>query len=166
MRAAQAQRDLAQALEDAAAADGAQLSGKGAVGLGLVSGDRIWVTIQAYGTHAPADFVARDVVTGHATVSTVFRDNPSFGTRLAGDFVACSADATAGACSEREFKGYGLRVDAQDFAGIVALARTANPRLSPRIQDYRLDSFQFHNEAFRNARVGLELYTVSLSLTY
>ena len=131
-----------------------------------VSGDRIWVTIQAYGTQAPADFVARDALSGHTIVSTVFRDKPSFGSRLSGDFMACTANATGGACSGNDFKQYAFRIDAQDFARVIASARAINPRLSGRIEDYVVDSFQFRNEAYRDARAGLELYAISLSLTY
>ena len=131
-----------------------------------VTGDRIWVTLQAYGTQGAADFVGRDVITGAAIVSTVFRGKPAFGTRLAGDFVACNADAAAGACSTAEFGEYGFRIDAQDFARVLASARTVNPRLSARIADYRVHSFQFRNETYRNARLGLELYSISLSLSY
>ena len=101
------------------------------------SGRHFYVTIGAYGTPQPQDFVARHAVTGNVIVSTFFRDAPRFGRRLAGQWIAC------GACvPETSFK---FAINRAEFAQVLALARTLEPALSADPVDYRLANFRFQN---------------------
>ncbi|CAH1905802.1 conserved hypothetical protein [Candidatus Nitrotoga sp. HW29] len=58
-----------------------------------------YFTLQTYGTVAPGDSLTLDASTGRPIVSTVFRSNPAFGTRLSGDFIPCTATAVSGSCA-------------------------------------------------------------------
>ncbi|HZZ94706.1 MAG TPA: hypothetical protein VFE23_19250 [Usitatibacter sp.] len=130
----------------------------------VTTGHHLWVTLQAFGTNAPADFVGRDVQTGTTIVSTVFRASPLFGTRLAGDYLACTADTQGGSCpGDIDFS---FRIDGDDFQKIVNLARGADPQLSANIAQYQVAAFQFHVEAYRDAEAGLVTDWLSLRLSY
>jgi hypothetical protein len=131
----------------------------------VTSGQHVYVTLQAYGTNAPGDFVGLDASTGHAIVSTVFRADPLFGKRVQGDFIACTADANGGACAANGID-FNFRIDADDFARILGFARTVKSSLSPRPADYVVADFQFRNETFLDAEVGLVVHRVMLSVTY
>lgn len=117
------------------------------------SGHHLWITLQAFGTNAPADFVGKDVNTGATIVSTAFRADPLFGTRLTGDYLACSADAVGGSCPGGI--DFGFMIQAADFAKVIELARGTDTSLSPAPGDYELVSFRFHAEAYRDAEAGL-----------
>jgi hypothetical protein len=129
------------------------------------SGHHLWVTLQAFGTNAPNDFVGHDVATGTAIVSTVFRADPLFGTRLAGDYNFCVADAQGGSCPQSGID-YSFRIDGDDFKKVVALARDVDPALSPDIGQYEVIGFQLHVEAYRDADAGLVVNLPSLTLSY
>jgi hypothetical protein len=129
------------------------------------SGEHVEVTLQTYGTQTPGDFVGRDAITGQAIVSTVFRDQPLFGTRLQGTFIPCHADAVSGACDASGID-FSFRIDADDFAKVLALARGVNPALSANPADYAIENFQFRNETFRDAEIGLVVNAVRLTVTY
>jgi len=128
------------------------------------SGHHLWLTLQAFGTNAPADFAARDVLTGTAIVSTVFRADPLFGTRVAGDYLACRTSTSDGWC----FGGldFNFRIGGDDFAKVLQLARNVDPSLSGDIGRYELYAFQFHTEAYRNAEVGLVVDQPHVQLSY
>jgi hypothetical protein len=130
------------------------------------SGHHVLVTLQAFGTNAAGDFVARDVTTGHVIVSTVFRADPMFGKGLQGDYSPCSADAASGSCSGPYAPSYSFRMDGNDFTKVLALARTGDPALSPLAHDYQIANFQLHIETYRDAEVGLEVYAPMISETY
>ena len=129
------------------------------------SGHHVWVTIQAFGTNAPHDFVGRDVNTGNVIVSTVFRADPLFGTRFAGDYAPCRADARGGSCNASDID-YAFRIDGDDFTKVVQLARDADPSLSGDIGQYQLASLQFHVEAYRDAAAGLVVNMPSVRMSY
>jgi hypothetical protein len=129
------------------------------------SAEHVQVTLQTYGTQTPGDFVGRDAITGTVIVSTVFRDQPLFGTRLQGTFIACQADAVGGACDASGID-FSFRIDADDFAKVLALARGVNPALSANPADYAVENLQFRNETFRDAEIGLVVNAVRLTLTY
>jgi hypothetical protein len=129
------------------------------------SGHHLWVTLQAFGTNAPGDFVGRDVATGTAIVSTVFRADPLFGTRFAGDYNLCNGDAQGGSCTVPGID-YSFRIDGDDFTKVVALARGTDPALSADIGRYEIVSFQVHTEAYRDAEAGLVVNIPSLQLSY
>jgi hypothetical protein len=133
------------------------------------SGHHVLVTLQAFGTVPAGDFVGRDVNTGATIVSTVFRADPLFGKRLAGDYIACTADAASGSCPGGGFdanQGFVFTLDGHDFAHVLALARGVDPALSARPQDYELAAYAFHVETYRDAEVGLEVDQPTLSVTY
>ncbi|MGE5097031.1 MAG: hypothetical protein ACM3SO_18000 [Betaproteobacteria bacterium] len=126
------------------------------------SGRSFYATVQAYGTVPPGDFVAADATTGRAIVSTVFRADPAFGARLAGDFVPCDAQS---ACIA-SFSRYQFRMGSADFANAVERARTIDPALSTDPADYFVAQFRVHNEIFGQAELGAALGSVVLDVYY
>jgi len=128
------------------------------------SGKHLFVSALAFGTQQPGDVVARDANNGTPIVGTTFRANPLFGTRMVGDFIPCVADASSGSCSSTGID-FSFRIDQDDFAKVIGLARTLEPALSTSIADYFVAGFQFRNETFRNARLGLEVHAIGLSVT-
>ncbi|HET9651989.1 MAG TPA: hypothetical protein VFP36_07355 [Usitatibacter sp.] len=130
-----------------------------------VSNHHLEVTVLAFGTQAPGDFVGRDVASGATIVSTTFRPDPLFGQVLRGQFIPCEANATSGSC-HADGIDFGLRIDERDFAKIVGLARANDPALSPDIADYYVGFFQVRNETYLDAEIGLEEHAVALSLSY
>ncbi len=129
-----------------------------------VSGRSIEVTLQTYGTIPPGDFVgAVDATNDHIYVSTVFRADPAFGTRVVGDFVPCAGN---GACAMGDFNGkqYTFRLGRDDFVKVLALARAANPNLSADPDDYLLVNFRFQNGIVGDASLGAGLTYLHLDL--
>ena len=122
-----------------------------------VSGRSIDVTLQTYGTIPPGDFAgAVDASNDHIYVSTVFRADPSFGIRVAGDFVPCAGN---GACAMGDYNGkqYTFRLGRDDFVKVLALARAANPNLSANPDDYLLVNFRFQNGIVGDASLAAGL---------
>jgi Repeat of unknown function (DUF5648) len=118
------------------------------------SARHFYVTIATYGTLQPKDFVARDVTTGKVIVSTFFRDGPSFGRRLAGQWIGCGDCAPA-----TDFK---FAINHAEFAQVLALARGLEPELSTDPADYLVSNFRFKNEAYGDAEIGVSLRLFAL----
>lgn len=127
------------------------------------SGDVIDVTLQTFGTIPPGDFVgAVDPTNNHVFVSTVFRADPAFGKRIAGDFIPCAGD---GVCvTDPGPRSFEFRIDRADFAKVLTMARAANPRLSADPNDYLLANFRFQAGIFGNADLGLTLAYLHLDV--
>ena len=128
------------------------------------SGQSIDVTLQTYGTIPPGDFAgAVDASNNHIYVSTVFRADPAFGTRVIGDFVAC---AGSGVCAMGDFNGkqYTFRIGHGDFVKVLTLARAANPNLSADPGDYVLVNFRFQHGIVGDASLGAGLTYLHLDL--
>jgi hypothetical protein len=123
------------------------------------SGKAIDVTLQTFGTIPPADFVGvMEPATGNVFVSTVFRADPSFGSRVKGDFVPCAGN---GPCASGTFE---FRIRREDFAQVVAMARASNPALSADPADYILVNFRFRGGVFNDAELGMTLDTLKLDI--
>lgn len=122
------------------------------------SGLRFYVTLGAYGTAQPGDFVGRHAVTGNVIVSTFFREAPRFGRRLAGQWIACG-----GCVPETAFK---FAINRPEFAQVLALARTLEPALSADPVDYRLANFRFQNEAYGDAESGVTINNLKLEIFF
>ncbi|HWH40612.1 MAG TPA: hypothetical protein VNU21_12285 [Usitatibacter sp.] len=128
------------------------------------SGRHLFVSVLAFGTQQPGDVVARDANNGTPIVGTTFRAEPLFGKRLRGDFIPCVADASSGSCRSAGMD-FMLRIDQDDFAKVIGLARTLEPALSTSIADYFVAGYQFRNETFRDARLGVEEHAIELFVT-
>jgi hypothetical protein len=128
------------------------------------SGDRLYVTLGAYGTVEGLDFVSRDGTTGYVIVSTTFRDGPRFGARLSGEAIRCNADAVNNDCAVGPRQSFKFRINRTDFQNVLDLARAANPRLSAAPADYLLDNFHFNNEVFRDGEIGVTLSNYRLEI--
>lgn len=119
------------------------------------SGQHLYVTIGAFGTGIsgrPGDFLGVDGTTGRVIVGTAFRADPQFGKRIAGDFMSCDAgDCVPG---QRHFE---FRITKADFAKVLGIARTLDPRLSPTPANYLMANFHFNSEIYREAELGLSL---------
>jgi hypothetical protein len=131
----------------------------------MASGHAVVVTLQAFGTVAPGDFVAREP-SGDVIVSTVFRADPSFGTRILGDFVACTADGSGGACGMQQARLFRFRIGFDEFRDLLRLARGIDAALSPHPASYRLEKLECRVESYRDVEVGLGLGGCALELTY
>ena len=114
-------------------------------------------------TTPETDFYAKDFGVGNAIVSTVFRDNPGFGVRLAGTSFSCSTLNNPNACPAQP-TAFRFRLRRQDFAFVIAKARALDPVLSPDIADYASDNFSFNNEVNGDAQVGLTLANYTLTI--
>jgi hypothetical protein len=128
------------------------------------SGQSIDVTLQTYGTIPPGDFAgAVDASNDQIYVSTVFRADPAFGTRVIGDFVPCAGN---GACAMGDFNGkqYTFRLGRDDFVKVLSLARAANPNLSADPDDYLVVNFRFQNGIVGDASLGAGLTYLHLDL--
>lgn len=118
------------------------------------SGLHLLLRVLAYGSRAPSDFTGIDPVTGNVMVSTTFFA-PRFGAALTGQYIACAfARLATGGCPAPGID-YSLRIDQNDFAKAIGIARTVNPALSNDIADYVLVSLQMRNETFGDAELGL-----------
>jgi hypothetical protein len=125
-------------------------------------GRSFYLTLQAFGTVPPGDFVGPHAVNGWAIVSTVFRDRPAFGERLAGSFAACDPGSGGGCIPERTQYKFQLRRG--DFQEVLRRARSVDPALSADAADYFVAAFGFQVETYLDARVGATLDEVKLDL--
>jgi hypothetical protein len=96
--------------------------------------------------------------TGNVFVSTVFRADPSFGSRVKGDFIPSTG---SGPCGSGTF---GFRLRREDFAQVVAMARASNPALSADPADYILVNFRFRGGVFNDAELGMALTNLKLDI--
>ncbi|MFZ3321490.1 MAG: hypothetical protein WA190_03900 [Usitatibacter sp.] len=127
----------------------------------VTSGQSIDVSMLAYGSVAPGDFVGiNDPATGNVWVGTTLGDAMLFGTSLGSSYVACGG----GSCSPDVLHAFGVRLTADDFRGIVTRARSVNPVLSPDITKYILVNYLLRNGIVGNAEVGATVEIPSLSL--
>ncbi len=125
-------------------------------------GGAIDVTMLTYATFPPGDFVGvMDPATGNVYVSTTFGANPSFGSRISGDFIACDG-ITSTSCAMANT--YGFRITRADFAHVVAMARGADPALSADVNDYLLVNARFRNGVVNVGRLGVQLSNFKLDL--
>ena len=123
------------------------------------SGQAIDLTLQTFGTIPPGDFVGvMEPATGNVFVSTVFRADPSFGSRVKGDFIPCAGN---GPCGSGTFE---FRLRREDFAQVVAMARESNPALSANTADYILVNFRFRGGVFNDAELGMALQSLKLDI--
>lgn len=114
-------------------------------------------------TTPEGDFFGKDFGFGNAIISTIFRDNPGFGVRLAGNGFWCNTANNAGSCPQTETL-FSFRLRKQDIAFVIARARTLDPALSADIADYAIDNFSFNNEVSPDGQVGLTLTNYTLSI--
>lgn len=118
------------------------------------SGQHLLLRVLAYGSQAPAEFTGIDPVSGNVMVSTTF-SAPRFGAALNGRYITCAfARRATGGCPAPGID-YALRIDQDDFAKALGLARAVNGALSSDIADYVLVSLQMRNETLGDAELGL-----------
>ena len=128
------------------------------------SGVRFLVRALAYGSQAPADFVGNDPISGKLMVSTTFAA-PRFGRALKGQYITCGfATLATGGCPASGID-YSYRLDRDDFANVLALARTVNSTLSTDIAGYQLIGLQMRNESFGDVELGLLENQIQVSVT-
>ena len=108
-------------------------------------------------------FLFKDFGVGNAIVATIFRDNPGFGVKLAGNEFWCNTANNTGACPTATTQ-FGFRLRRQDIAFIIGKARTLDPALSADIADYAIDNFSFNNEVSPDGQVGVTLTNYTLSI--
>ena len=120
------------------------------------TGRSFLVTVQAYGTVAPADFAAPDARSGEPIVSTVFRAAPAFGRTLSGSFIACKGDGSACAPQGTSTPAtpFTFSLTRADFQAAIGRARTIDPALSANAANYFLARVAFNNETYLDARLG------------
>jgi hypothetical protein len=148
------------------------LQGSGSAGYGhptlefvdTKSGHHVYFTVLTYGTVPSTDYLAIDSGTGKVIVGTAFRPDASYGRSLGDNELPIVApfddpDQTPGDHGNFEF-----RMTRDDFAKVLASARTLDPALSTNAADYLLDNFHFNNEVAGDGEIGLWLtnYTVQL----
>lgn len=148
--------------------------GSQAYGLPLIefgdarSGHSFLVTIQAYGTVPPGDFVGSDPRTGQPIVSTVFRPNPMFGSVLSGSFIACRGDGSpcAPQVSGQQPVPFTFSMKRADFQAALDRARAVDPALSADASSYFLARVAFHNETYLDARIGATVSGLTAQVWY
>lgn len=123
-----------------------------------------YFTLQTYGTIAPGDFLGLDLSTSRPIVSTVFRNNPAFGTRLSGDFIPCTATVDSGSCAVQTSTDFKFSINRSDFQGIVKAAQKIDPLLSGNVADYALANFHFNNEVYLDGELGMTLSDYKLEI--
>lgn len=133
-----------------------------------VSRRNFYITVGAaailpFPTTPETDFFGKDFGVGNAIVSTVFRDNPGFGVRLAGNALVCDSASPATSCPAAP-TSFRFRLRPQDISYAIAKARTLDPLLSASSADYAIDNFSFNNEVTSEAEVGLTLNGYTLSI--
>jgi hypothetical protein len=127
------------------------------------SGRYLLVTLQAFSTIAPGDFVGGDTATGDVIVSTVFRGDPLFGKRLSGDFIDCAAGCPTDGPPYQEFR---FRINRDDFTKVLTLARTLDARLSADPSDYLLSRFECRAETYLDAELGATFGSCYVQVTF
>jgi hypothetical protein len=110
------------------------------------------------------DYFAADVGTGKVIVSTSFRDNPSFGERVRGTSIFCTATATSHQCDQPSISSFTFRLRPADITYVIAKARKLDPSLSANIADYAIDNFSFNNELYGNAELAAGLTGYKLAI--
>jgi hypothetical protein len=131
------------------------------------SGNHLYVTLATYGTGVPGkpgDLLTIDQGTGRVIVSTAFREDPRFGTRIAGNFLHCDGDANSGGCEQPASDAFRFRIDRGDFQVVLDLARSLNGTLSSDPRDYLLANFHFNNEIHLGGELGARLMSYQLEL--
>jgi hypothetical protein len=132
------------------------------------SGHSFVVTLQAFGTIPPRDFVGADARTGEPIVSTVFRADPLFGRALSGSFIPCAGDGSA--CAPRQANvaqvPFVFAIRRADFAAALRFARTVDPALSADTADYILARIALRNETYLDARLGATVTALAAELWY
>ncbi len=132
------------------------------------TGHSFRVSLQAYGTVPPGDFVAPDARTGQPIVSTVFRPDPMFGRVLSGSFTACSGDGSACAPQPRFQIGvpFAFSLKRADFQVALDHARAVDPALSGNVANYFLARVAFNNETYLDARLGASIIGLFAQVWY
>lgn len=124
----------------------------------------LYITIGTISGEPQADFTARDFGVGKPIVSTLFRKDPAFGVRIAGDTFLCNTDNLESGCPQGNNAFFRFRLRPVDIAAVVARARKLDPGLSASIADYAIDNFSFNNEVSGDAEIGLSLYSYTLQI--
>lgn len=109
------------------------------------------------------DFAGRDFGVGNAIVSTVFRANPAFGVRLAGQAFTCNTNGEADVCNPGN-TAFRFRLRPDDMRLALARARSFDPLISADLSDYAIDNFSFNNEVNDHAQIGVMLRSYTLSI--
>jgi hypothetical protein len=132
------------------------------------SGHSFLVTVQAFGTVPPGDFVGSDARTGEPIVSTVFRPNPMFGRVLSGSFIRCPGDGTtcAPTAATAAPPQFAFSLQRADFQVALDQARTVDPALSADRADYFLGRVAFHNETYLDAQLGTSIVGLTAEIWY
>jgi hypothetical protein len=132
------------------------------------SGHSFLVTLQAFGTVPPGDFVAPDARTGQPIVSTVFCADPMFGRILSGRFVACAGDGSQ--CNPQPkfaiATPFVFSMQRADFQAALDRARGVDPALSAKPADFFLARVAFHNETYLDARLGASTGGLTAQIWY
>jgi hypothetical protein len=123
----------------------------------VVSGLRLDVTVQSFGTMPPGEFAGADGDTGRVLVSTALGAPGGFGKSLGGYVRIRPSDMGPPAYSV-------FRLHRGDFANALARARAIEPRLSADPADYRVEAFDFKVETYGDARVGVTFTTMNLEV--
>ncbi len=109
------------------------------------------------------DFAGRDFGIGNAIVSTVFRANPAFGVRVAGQAFTCNTNGEGDVCNPAN-TAFRFRLRPADMRQVLARARSLDPLLSADLADYAIDNFSFNNEVNDHAQIGVMLRNYTLSI--
>ncbi len=123
-----------------------------------------YITIGTISGEPQADFTALDFSTSKPIVSTLFKNDPAFGVRLAGDTFMCNTDNLEYGCEQGNNTYFRFRLRPTDVAEVVARARKLDPRLSANIADYTIDNFSFNTEVSGDAEIGLTLANYKMEI--
>lgn len=118
-----------------------------------VTGDALWITLQAFGTVPEGDFVGLDVGTGTPIVSTSFRAQPAFGRRLSGQFTRCVPEVDAPCLPTGS--SFRFVLGKADFQRALAMAHEVRPALSLDPTRYFLQAFRFQAETYLDASLSM-----------
>ena len=130
-----------------------------------VSGRNLYITAATYGTGLQGGdpYLFMDATTGKVIVgsplgsASPYLRNMGLGAMsLPREFESPSGTGSGGA--------FDFRIDGEEFARMLAAARTLQPALSPNPADYLLDNFHFNNEVYLDGEIGLRLRDFRLEL--
>lgn len=127
------------------------------------SGFHFYFLVQAFGTIPAPDNILVDGAGGNVIVATSFSGASGYG-RNGG----VAAQFTPAGFVSAETRGtgghYEFRFGREEFARVLAAARTLNPALSANPADYMLDDYHFNNEVAGDGEIGMNLGAMTLRL--
>jgi hypothetical protein len=122
------------------------------------SGHHVYFTVLTYFSQVgqDSDYLARDSFTGKVIVGTTFRANTAYGRSVGLPTMYTPPGADSRTIWDKG-GDFDFRMNADEFARVIADARKLDTTLSNSPPDYIIDNFHFNNEVANDGEIGVYL---------